>query len=97
MQFMHNHRGLNLKKKHLLDTWPPVHLYIRIHAIICFIQADGKAALYGTGRQRIGAIMYLVTYCVVGLSLGIPLMLLTPIGLAGNVSNWTHNHITPNR
>ena len=48
-----------------------------------FVQCACKGVLTGTGRQTMSAILIFVSYYVIALPIGIPLMFFTNLGLAG--------------
>jgi len=45
----------------------------------------GVSIARGTGRQTLGAVIIFISYYVVALPIGVPLMFATHLGLAGNV------------
>ena len=49
----------------------------------CTFQTASKGILYGTGRQVFGAVLLFISYYVLALPIGIPLMFLTWLRSAG--------------
>lgn len=47
------------------------------------VQGVGVGIVRGTGRQALGTVIIFVSYYVLALPVGIPLMFLTNLGLAG--------------
>ena len=47
------------------------------------LQGVGVGIVRGTGRQTLGAVIIFVSYYVVALPVGVPLMFATSLGLAG--------------
>jgi len=48
------------------------------------VQGLGVSIARGTGRQTLGAAIVFVSYYIVALPIGVPLMFATYLGLAGN-------------
>ena len=50
------------------------------------LQGLGQGILKGCGRQFLGSILNIIVYDVFALPIGLPLMTLTELGIAGNYS-----------
>ena len=56
------------------------------------LQTACKGVLYGTGRQIFGALILFISYYVLALPIGIPLMFLSELRTAGQLHTHTHMH-----
>ena len=59
----------------------------------CMFQTASKGILYGTGRQVYGAVLLFISYYVLALPIGIPLMFLTWLRSAGTFHIVTQSKI----
>ena len=50
---------------------------------LCYVQGCAGGILRGCGRQTVGAVVIFCGYYLVGLPVGIPLLILTPLKVLG--------------
>ena len=56
---------------------------ICIFIFIVFFQSVSRAILRGCGKQSVGTLVAFISYYIVALPVGVPLMLLTSFGMTG--------------